>query len=87
MESSFGLTNIPDYTAMIPPKRVFNIPSISFSTAHGLFSSRRPQVLQEISNTTYIEFTKIESVFPFKASLFNVPLHNLTNVPPYEIID
>ena len=87
VESGFGLTNLPDYTATIPPKRVFNIPNISFSTAHGLFGSRRPLVLQEISNTTHMEFTKVESVFPFKASSFKAPLKDLTNVPPYEIID
>ena len=87
VESGFGLTNLPDYTATIPPKRVFNIPNISFSTAHGLFGSRRPLVLQEISNITHMEFTKVESVFPFKASSFKAPLKDLTNVPPYEIID
>ena len=87
VESAFGLTNLPDYTATIPPKRAFNIPSISFATAQGLFNSQRSSILQEISNTTHMEFTKIESVFPFKASSFKVPLKDLTNVPPYEIID
>lgn len=87
VESGFGLTNLPDYTVITPPKRVFNIPSISFAIAHGLFSSRRPQVLQEISNTTHMEFTRVESVFPFRASSFKVPLKGLRNVPIYEIID
>ena len=86
VESAFGLTNLPDYTVKTPPKRVFNIPSISFPTVHGLFNSQRPKILQEISNTTHIEFTKVESVFPFKASTFKAPLKDLTNVPPYEII-
>ena len=87
VESGFGLTNLPDYTATIPPKRAFNIPSISFATAQGLFGLQRPKVLRELSNTSHMEFTKVESVFPFKASSFKVPLKDITNVPPYEIID
>ena len=87
VESGFGLTNLPDYTATIPPKRAFNIPSISFATAQGLFGLQRPKVLRELSNTSHMEFTKVESVFPFKASTFKAPLKEITDVPPYEIVD
>ncbi len=78
-------TNI-DYTKIYPPKRVFNTPKIDETLVY-ILETERKDIIQGFQDSGIVKFEKIANGFPYEATSFSVPLEDLTNVPPYEIIE
>ncbi len=90
IESTFGITNIADYTRTMPPKRVFNIPMINSHFTQRIYNrSRRANTIRELEDIGYIEFIKLESLYPefTITDIFTVPLDEMADVPIVEIIE
>ena len=86
IEQSLGLTNLPDFINKDYQARVVNIPLAGWGTFYGILDSKtRSETVKNLNGQ--FPFLKLSNIYPYQASCFDVPIEDLTNVPPYEILD
>ena len=90
IENSIGITNQPDYTKITPPKRIFNIPLISYDEriTWEIFYGGTKEYWQK----NKMNFIQISSVEPFIQATNSkypnqVSIEDVKSIPPFEIIE
>ena len=89
IDTAVGLKNNPDYTTIMPPKRIFNIPILGWGEVHDIISIDQKVRYNRIKKMQKkpIRFYKLSNAYPFSASEFKVDIDTMSEVPPYELIN
>ena len=86
IEHSLGLTNLPDFINKDYRARVVNIPLAGWGTFYGILDSKtRSETIKNLNGR--FPFIKLSNIYPYQTSQFDIPITEITNVPPYEILD
>ena len=86
IEHSLGLTNLPDFINKDYRARVVNIPLAGWGTFYDILDSKtRSETIKNLNGR--FPFIKLSNIYPYQTSQFDIPITEITNVPPYEILD
>ena len=88
IENAIGKHDLPDYTKILPPKRVFNILHLPMEALVLPNNEPRQQQLKDFIENNTLHVLKVTNQNPYTIlEEISMDLTNIKTIPPYEIIE